>query len=410
MALVGELIVDLSVVTTNWQRLAGRANCARESDNESDNESDLKCECAAVVKANAYGLGIQTVAKALYEKGCRTFFVANIVEALELDASLPAQRTIYTLQGFEDGEQVFFAQNNISPVIVSLDMLNKWIVFEHAQKPSCAVKVNTGMNRLGLELNEFKTFVADARKMVSSRIELVLSHLACADEPEHPKNLQQLNCFRSLIHFCSAKGYGRAVVADDQSLKDCAHHTSLQLRFSLANSAGICLGDDYTFDMVRPGIGLYSGTLGRGRVHGLSLSNPVSLYLPVIQVRLIANGDSVGYGASFVAKRDSVIATISGGYADGIFRYLSNRGYCYFEGKKVPIVGRVSMDSFTVDLTDISGAMSFVSVGGGCSPQDTRRVCVFSSVDSLLDLAESCGTIVYELLTSLSGRYKHTYL
>ena len=404
MALVGELIVDLGIVATNWQNLADRANSACGSDRGS------RCECAAVVKANAYGLGIQAVAGALYEKGCRTFFVANIIEALELNASLPGERTIYTLQGFDDGEQVYFVENNIRPVIISLDMLNNWLGFEHAQKPCCAVKVNTGMNRLGLEVNEFKAFAADVSKVKSSKVELVLSHLACADEPEHPKNLEQLDCFRSLIHFCRTQGSNRAPLNDDECLDTHHHRTPLQFKFSLANSAGICLGDDYTFDLVRPGIALYSGTLGGSRVDGLSLNNPVSLYLPVIQVRLISRGSSVGYGASDGAERDSVIATVAGGYADGIFRYLSNRGYCYYQGQKVPIVGRVSMDSFTVDVTDVEGAMACVSAGSDYKPLDTQGVCVFSTMDSLLDLSESCGTIIYELFTSLSARYKHRYL
>ena len=274
MAQVGELTIDLATLVNNWRSLRAYVN---------PGSAGAGREVSAVVKADAYGLGVAPVARALYQEGCRTFFVANLSEAVELSQQLPGDRVIYTLQGFDSGQELEFVRHDIRPVIISLVMLERWIACDFKGRPAFAIKVNSGMNRLGLDEKEFLGFLHKCTdNYVGLNVSLVLSHLACADEPDHPMNSSQLKRFEAIVGRC------RHVKAFEAA------------RFSLANSAGCFLGEEYLFDMVRVGIAMYSGTLGDKQTPSASsLLCPVSLDLPIIQIRRVSAGECFVSSQSF---------------------------------------------------------------------------------------------------------------
>ncbi|QTL06027.1 alanine racemase [Aquabacter sp. L1I39] len=355
------LTIDLDALADNWRALARLAAPA---------------ECSAVVKANAYGLGIAHAAPALWQAGARTFFVALLEEGVRLRAVLP-EATIYVLGGLLPGTEAAFEACNLRPVLGSLPEIADWAAHVRtlgAERPA-AIHVDTGMNRLGITVDEA---VALGVEGAGFRPSLIMSHLACADTPSHPLTARQVERF------------SRAAAAFPG------------VPASLANSAGVQSGPEFRFDLVRPGIALYGGAAIAGRA---PLKPVVRLEVPIIQVRQGLPGDSVGYGAAQRLARDSRIAVLSLGYADGFHRAFGSAdgrpgADAIIAGQRCPLVGRISMDLVTVDVTDlppqaVQRGQSAVLLGEGIG------------VD---ELAAHGGTIGYEVLTGLGARYRRVYV
>jgi len=359
------LTIDLDALTANYRRLR---------------ELAAPAECAAVVKADAYGLGMAFAAPALARAGCKTFFVATLGEARALRILLP-KAAIYVFAGLMPDTAAIYRAHDLRPVLNSADEVAEWASFCAAQgeKLACAVHLDSGMNRLGLSAAEVES-IASARELWHKfTLALVMSHLACADEPRHPKSETQRQSFDRL-----REQLPWAVA-------------------SLANSAGILLGRDYVYDLVRPGIALYGGKPSRD---GDNPFRPVvHLKGRILQVRTVAPGETVGYGATHTLERRSRVAVVSVGYADGLFRSLSHKpgqqGFVGYIGKHAaPILGRVSMDLITMDVTSvpepISSRGAWVELIGPNAPAQT--------------LAQHAGTIDYEVLTNLGRRALRRYI
>ena len=359
------LTIDLDALAANYRQLRDLAAPA---------------ECAAVVKADAYGLGVGHAAPALWRSGCQTFFVATLTEAEDLRALLP-EAVIYVFNGLLPGTADRFHSFALRPVLNSADEIEEWAGYcaEVGEKLPCAVHIDSGMNRLGLSPAEFDT-VAQALELWSAlSLTLVMSHLACADDAAHAKNAAQRNLFNTL----------RARLPEAMT--------------SLANSAGILLGPDFAYDLVRPGIALYGGHPQR---RGKNPFRPVvHLKGRILQVRDATAGETVGYGATRTLTRPSRIAVVSAGYADGLFRALSTKDgenglAVYLGSHAVPILGRISMDLITIDVTDVPETLS----------QRGAWVELLGPNVSAHQLAAHAGTIDYEVLTSLGQRAARRYI
>ncbi|WP_113912771.1 alanine racemase [Roseovarius dicentrarchi] len=338
------LTIDLPALTANWTALANMG----------------RAEPGAVVKANAYGLGAGRVGRALAKAGARTFFVAVAEEGAALRQALGPGPVIYILSGHMAGDADMLGDMDLTPILNSLDQMIRHL--EALPGHPFGLQLDTGMNRLGMEPSEWAA-VRDIA--LAQDPQLIISHLACADEPDAPMNTDQLARFRQMT-------------------------SGLDCPLSLANTGGILLNRAYHFDVTRPGIGMYGG---------LPFDNArpvVTLDIPVIQCRDVAPGDAVGYGRAWIAQRPSRIATLSTGYADGILRCLGDRISVWADDVRCPVVGRISMDLIGVDVTDTASDPKSVSLLG---PQQ--------GVDTLADAA---GTIGYEILTSLGERYTRRYL
>jgi len=357
----GHLTIDLGALRDNYLALAAMAPA---------------CQTAAVVKADAYGVGADMVSQTLFDAGCRHFFVAHIDEALALRLRLPAQARIFVLNGLQPGNETSCAAMAITPVLNSLEQIAQWAV--HAKtlgrKLAAAVQIDTGMCRLGLSPKELETLTSQPQLLDGFDIAFVMSHLACADEPDHACNAAQLSAMR------------QATIA----------FPDIPVCFS--NSGGIFLGREYHNHLLRPGIALYGGAPSLDRPN--PMKPVVRLDLAVIQTRTVPAGSLVGYGGSFEASGSTRLATIAAGYADGLPRSLSNRGAAWYDGVRLPIAGRVSMDSIILDISALpEGTLtqgSFVQMIG---PEQT-----------LEDIADDAGTIAYEILTGLGRRYRRTYI
>ncbi|MFN5997922.1 MAG: alanine racemase [Paracoccaceae bacterium] len=341
----GTLTIDLDAVAANWRAL--------------DRHSGPGVQTAAVVKADAYGLGVTRVTRALASAGARRFFVATAEEGAAVRQALGPGPQIAVLSGHMSGDTEMIHDLDLTPMLNSLEQITRHL--ESLPGHPFGVQLDTGMNRLGVEMLEWQ---AVAPILVDAGPELLMSHLACADEPDHPMNEAQLKVFHQMTD-----GTG--------------------LPRSLAATGGILLGPRYHFDLTRPGVGLYGG-----RPHEAALS-VVTLSLPVIQTREVESGETVGYGGSWVAERPSLIATLAAGYADGLPRTLSNRAQLWDGDTACPLVGRVSMDMIAVDITDLPEV-----------PRDLDILGPNQTIDALADVA---GTIGYELLTALGSRYTRRY-
>lgn len=353
------LTIDLAALSRNYRLLAKRIGPS--------------VICAGVVKADAYGLGADRVAPALYRAGCRTFFVAHLDEALDLQPHLPADVAIDVLNGLPPGSEGDCAAAGIIPVLNSFAQYEAWSdqARTRGRLLPAVIQVDSGMSRLGMSASEVARLVEAAPSVLD--IQLVISHLACADAPDHPANAHQLAAFQSLAkHFPGA-------------------------RKSLANSSGIFLGRDYHHDLVRPGAALYG--LNPTPAQPNPMLPVVRLTAQVIQTREIEAENHVGYGWTFRAITPTRLATLAIGYADGLQRAFGNGGAVYFRGRRLPIAGRVSMDSLTVDLGDL--APDALARGS--------QVEIIGEYQSLDDLAAIAGTIGYEMLTSLGQRYERIY-
>lgn len=359
------LTIDLDALAANYHRLRELAGSA---------------ECAAVVKADAYGIGMAQAAPVLWRAGCRTFFVATLAEAKALRALLP-DAIIYVFSGLLPGTAEIFRAHDLRPVLNSLEEIEEWAAYGRSvgEKLPCAVHVDSGMNRLGLSADDVDAVSATRDLWPALTLSLVMSHLACADDPDHPKSGSQREAFDRL----------RAMLP--------------QAIASLANSAGILLGADYAYDMVRPGIALYGG---HPRRQGPNPFRPVvHLAGRILQVRNVAAGETVGYGATRSFKRPARIATVASGYADGVLRALSAGDdtdglVVSIAGHAAPVIGRVSMDLITIDVTSVpeehSRRGAFVELIG---PNVTAQ-----------EFAAHAGTIDYEVLTSLGRRALRRYI
>lgn len=331
-----------------------------------------------MVKANAYGLGVERVAPALWRAGARTFFVAHFKEALTLRALLP-EAVVYVLNGLLPGTAAGYGNAGLRPVLGSTAEVSEWSDFcrDRGGGLPAAIHVDTGMHRLGLSMDE-AVQLSGAFRLLGFKPSLIMSHLACADTPGHALTVRQRAVFADVVRrFPGVPG-------------------------SLANSAGTLLGRDFRFELVRPGIFLYGGVA----IAGVPPLRPVArLEVKVVQVFDVPAGETVGYGAAERLKRASRLATVSVGYADGLFRAggSSDRAKgaeAIVAGRRCPLVGRVSMDLATLDVTDLPAG----AVGRG-------DLAVFLgdgiSVD---DLAARSNTIGYEVLTSLGARYARRYI
>lgn len=348
----GRLNIDLDALAANWAFFGDNANGAT---------------CSAVVKANGYGLGVSHVAQRLAKAGCKTFFVAHLGEGINARAALGNDATIYVLNGLMAGQCETFHGHNLTPVLNDLAQIDQWRT--QGLGAPAALHIDTGMNRLGISEEDIDAAV-DA--LIGVNLALIMSHLACASDPAHPKNGMQRHAF----------------IAAAAKLPPAP--------LSLAASAGILLEGDYCFDLVRPGIGLYGG--GPFDREHVPLAPVATLEVPIVQLRRIGPGDTVGYGALWQADRAKTIATVALGYADGFLRSGSSRGFAILGGAVCPIVGRVSMDLITLDVTSAGKAAqvgAFVQFLGRAAPVDAQ--------------AQALDTISYELLTGLGGRFARTY-
>lgn len=330
--------------------------------------------CAAVVKADAYGLGARAVAPALAAEGARQFFVAHLDEALALRPHLHAEAGIAVLNGLPPGAEADCAAAGVLPVLNSLAQLDAWTTLARAGgAPLPAIlQVDSGMSRMGLAERDVAALAADPGRLDGVALRLVMSHLACAERQNHPMNRAQLERFEA------------------------ARRRLPPAPASLANSSGVFLGPAYHFDLARPGAALYGVAPVAGAANPM---RPVLRLLGrILQIRDIPAGALVGYGATWTAPRPSRIATVAVGYADGYLRSLSGRAVAHAGAAAAPLVGVVSMDTATFDVTDAPEAAE----GGFLELLGPRH-----GVD---DLAREAGTIGYEILTALGARYARAYV
>ncbi len=325
---------------------------------------------SGVVKANAYGLGMAEAARTLLSAGCDTFFVARLEEGIALRPVVPKSR-IFVLEGARADVVPALVANDLIPVLNSLDEIDLWTRDAHGR--DAAIHIDTGMSRLGLPPDELAVLAKEQRRLVGLRLVLLMSHLACADDPQSPMNAQQLSRFRATL----------ACLPPAPA--------------SLSSSGGILLGRDYHFDLVRPGIALYGGNPQSARPNVFAVA--ARLTARILQVRRVDKGDSVGYGATFRVGRPTTLATVAVGYADGLMRVLGNRGVGAIGGVNAPIVGRVSMDLATLDVTDVPERLLHAGAD----------VEFFGDTISLDDIAAAAGTAPYEILTSVSARIPRRY-
>jgi alanine racemase len=335
--------IDLNAIRQNWQKLRSMSSN----------------DAAAVVKANAYGLGLAQITKALYAEGARIFFVATAEEGAELRSILGKKPDIYVFSGHMVGDTELIKNYNLIPLINSIEQLSRHSKLLREKK--FGVQLDTGMNRLGMEPMEWESVKELA---LSLNPVLIMSHLACADDPNHKMNSKQLDIFLTLTN-------------------------KININKSLAATGGILLGPEYHFDLTRPGIGIYGCSPMQDCLPVLKID------IPVIQIRNIESGETVGYGNTWTSPCKKKIATISAGYADGLFRAIGKKAKLYFEEISCPIVGRISMDLIGVDITSLK--------------VDPVRLELINSQQTVDNIAEGAETIGYEFLTSLGNRYSRNY-
>lgn len=361
------LTIDLAAIQSNWLKLQAIS---------------AGVNVAGVIKANAYGLGADLVGNALYAVGCREFFFASINEALAARSFLPSDGIIYVLGGIRAGDEYLLIGSNLIPVLSSSSAIESWAKansMSGSNSPS-AVKVNTGMTRFGIDVHEFEYLCGNMDLLRAINPVLLMSHLACADEQDHPLNRHQQNIFShcaKLIRPCIPK-----------------------LRFSLANSSGIFLGAEWHFDLLRPGAALYG--INPVPNHSNPMLPVLHLSLPIVQVRRLDAAAAIGYGSSAALPEGSCVAVVAGGYADGLHRTLGFQPEGYLNGKLVRAVGRMSMDSTVFDISSLD------------LPTDQLlglEIEVINPLLSLEYLSKKNASLGYEILTSLgAGRYPRKYV
>jgi alanine racemase len=345
MTFEARLTVDLDALAANYGRLLQAASGA---------------EVAPVVKADAYGLGAAAVARRLWTEGARRFFVARLAEGEALRSALGAGRAaaVYVLDGCPEGAADRLRAADLTPVLNSWEQAGRWAA---SGGGPAALHIDTGMNRLGLKAE-------DLTALPPLDLRLVMSHLACAEDAGHPLNARQRARFEAAA----------AAFPD--------------VPRSLANSAGVFLGDAFRLDMVRPGIALYGGAADAG------FETVVTLEAPVLQVRQVQPGETVGYGAAFAAAQPTTVAIVAAGYADGVLRAGAGGGYGWTDGVPCPLLGRISMDLIALDIGRAPAA------GPG------TMIELLGANVALGGVAERAGTIPYEVLTRIGGaRVRRVY-
>jgi alanine racemase len=355
------LYVDLDAVAANYRLIADLAGGA---------------ETAPVVKADAYGLGLGPVATRLWAEGARAFFVSRVGEGVALRAALGPARTaaIWVFDGCPPDTAPTLAEADLTPVLNSFTQIDDWGLQARrlGRRLSAALHIDTGMNRLGLRPEEARALAVAPDRLRPLELELIVSHLACGGQAAHPMNAAQLDRF---IDVCKLyPGVPR----------------------SLAASGGVFLGPDYHLDQVRPGISLYGG--GPFGAPDPRLDSVATLTTPILQVRQVPGGETIGYGADFTATHASRIAILAAGYADGVLRSSSPGAYGRLDGKACPVVGRISMDLIALDVTDTPNAQpgAHIELIGAGVPLD--------------EVARQAGTISYEILTRIGARVGRRYL
>ncbi|SFV38959.1 alanine racemase [Hyphomicrobium facile] len=361
----GTITVDLAQIVTNWRALANKVAPA---------------QCAAVVKADAYGLGAERVIAALARAGCSAFFIATPDEA-ELARKLAPQACIFALDGLVGNSAAAFDRLSVTPVLSTLDDVVAWSALSRSRgaKLPAALHIDTGLNRLGLPVRDVRRLAAEPTMMAGVELKLVMSHLASADNPRDPKNRDQLLAFETLSALFP--GVPRSLAASD----------------------GLMLGAAYHFDLVRPGYALYGGQASQSSP--APVKPAVTVAARILAVADVVPGETVGYSATWRARRPSRIATIAAGYADGIPRSASAPdgrpgGHVLISGHLAPIVGRVSMDLITVDVTDLPE--------GAAMPGEFAKLVAEGL--TIEDAGFAAGTIGYEILTRLGHRFTRLYL
>jgi alanine racemase len=341
-----KLTIDLSAIKHNYNYL----------------QTLTKATVAAAIKADAYGLGAYQIAPALWDCGCRNFFVAHLEEAIDLRKYLPSDSTnIYVLNGPTEDHIKQLKEYNLIPCLNNLSQVSIWN--NTNPKGKCIIHIDTGMNRFGISGEDFESL-----KTLPEATEYLISHIACDGDPTNPYNKYQL----------------------DEFIKYTSHY---KIKKSLVASNGIFLGTEYHFDMVRPGAALY----GIGSSKNPNIKNPITLTSNIIHLNKCKENAYIGYGSTAHATAGSVLATIPVGYGDGFFRSLGNRGFVFINGKKAPIVGVVSMDLTVIDVTNID-----CNIG--------NEVEIIGPNNTPDEIAHIIGTIGYEILTSLKwGRYNRVY-
>ncbi len=360
------LTVDLAALVENWRTLKRKL--------------DPRCDAGAVVKADAYGLGLEPVAGALNGAGCKTFYVAHLDEGLALRPMVGPAARVVVMHGPPPGTERDFAAYNLIPVLSAPRQIAAWRSFAQANDVlmESIVQVDTGMKRLGLSEREFAAHMNDPDGFLGLTPLALMTHLACAETPEHSLNETQRVLFASMLStfrgkFADAKG-------------------------TLVNSAGIFLGNAFHYDFARPGVALYGVN---PTPQSSSLMIPVvRLQAKILQVHRVAAAAPVGYGATFQAPDGAKLATVSAGYADGLLRSLGNAGHAYLGEFRIPVAGRISMDLTTFDVSNVPDSIL-----------DTATVIdLIGTQYTLDDIARDAGTIGYEILTALGHRYHRRYL
>jgi alanine racemase len=344
------LTVDLDAVAANYHALKAEAGS----------------EVAPVVKGDAYGVGVAPVVRRLWAEGARRFFVARLGEGEALRAILGLEKpaVIYVLDGCSPGSADRLKAANLIPILNSVEQIAEW-----SDAGPAGLHVDTGMNRLGVRIEEAEALAR--RNQSVSGFDLVMSHLACATDPHHPMNRAQADAFADV----------RALFPDAQA--------------SLANTAGVFLGAPYRYDMARPGVGLFGG--GPFEASHPAIRAVLTLEAPILQMRTVPAGETIGYGATFRAEQTTELAVLAAGFADGLLRGLGAGGYGWFAGKARPFLGRISMDLIALDMTDCKEA------------RPGAMVELLGEQVKLDDVARLAQTVPYEILARPSHRIQRVF-
>jgi len=355
------LEIDLGAIQKNWRFLQAKVG--------------KTVQCAAVVKADGYGLGAAPVAKALVAAGCKTFFVATLEEGLALRDTLKTAE-IAVLNGLLPLTESDVLRARLIPVLNDLGQLDTWrkLILPLKQRPAAMLHLDTGLSRLGLSRAETQVLLGEPDRLAGVSLRAIISHLVVAEDPKHAKNAEQRRLFLA------------------------ARRKLPPAPASLAASSGIFLGPDFHFDMVRAGAALYGINPLTNQIN--PMVQAINLKGKIVQVRDVDRGETVGYGAEHRMDRGGRIATVAVGYADGWFRSSKNRAMASIAGRQVPVVGRISMDLMMLDVTGLDPSLvhagGFAELINAANPADV--------------VGERAGTIGYEVLTALGRRYHRSYL
>lgn len=357
----GWLTIDLGALARNYHLV--------------DQKTGNACKTACVVKADAYGLGLKEIVQRLKAEGCQNFYVAGLQEGLRL-REIDQKIKINIFNGFYKEYEQDYLQNNLIPVLNSLEEIKDWKNIRTGAP--CAVHFDTGMNRLGLNKQETQKFFEDPALSKDLNIKTVLSHFACADEDGNEMTEMQYQRFLEITRYFP------------------------EAKKSLSNSFGAFRNASYHFDEIRPGISLYGGNPMPGHQNPMELV--VHLFTRILTIHNAKAGETVGYGATHKFEKDTTLATLALGYADGFFRHLGNNSKVYWKNQACPVIGRVSMDLITVDIGHILGHIQ------GEKPKPGDSMEILGHHQTIDDLAQAAGTIPYEIITSLGNRYERIYV